>query len=121
MLEINRALSFFFFQQKFVNKDKFSCSDDDDASASTSPSPSPHLSPSPRLSSAPSNYRNKDDDVVDGDNEVVDGEVVVDDGNDGVDDSNKYEYEWDGSYDPEEERRSLGSLMTNYDIVRKKI
>lgn len=82
MFQLNRTLSF--FQHKFVNKDKYSCSDDD-ASASTSSTSStsipPRLSPPSRLSSPSPNYR-KDDDVVDvdGDDDVADG-----DGGDGDD------------------------------------
>ena len=111
MVELNQTLSF--FQQKFVNKDKFSCSDDD-ASASTSSFPPRHLSPSRHLSpchlSSPHNDHNKDDDIVDSDVDKIIG------GDNGID-RNKYDkfrnYE---IYDSEEER-NLNSLMKKYDIV----
>lgn len=111
MFQLNRTLSFF-FQLKFVNKDKYSCSDDD-ASASTSSTSSnsipPRLSPPSRLSSPSPNYR-KDDDIVDVDG---DDDVDVADG-DG-------DYGNDVAYDSEEERRGFNSLMANYELVRKEI
>ena len=107
MFQLNRTLSF--FQHKFVNKDKYSCSDDDATSSTSSTSIPPRLSPPSRLSSPSPNYR-KDDDVVDVD---VDGDDDVADG-DGDDGDNVV-------YDSEEERQGFNSLMANYELVRKEI
>ena len=73
MLELNQILSFY---KKFVDKDKFSCSDDDVSTFTPSsrfpPShlPPPHLLPPHRLSSPSPNDHNKDDYINNGDDNV---------------------------------------------------
>src|SRR5581483_7691197 len=101
MLELN----FIFFKQRFVNKNKFSCSDDDLSESTTSS----YLSSSLCLSS-PHNDHNKDDNIVDGDDNVVDDD----------DDNKKHnKFEDYESFDSEYER-DLNSLLENYELVSKK-
>ena len=97
--------NFIFFKQRFVNKNKFSCSDDDLSESTTSP----HLSSPLRLSS-PYNDHNKDDDIVDGNDNVID---------DDDDDKKHDKFEDYESFDSEYER-DLNSLLENYELVSKK-
>ena len=94
MLELNRIL---FFQQKFVNKNKFLCSDNN-LSESTSP----------RLSFSSPNDHNKDDNGNDNVDNVVDAG-----GDEDIDKVVDYE-----SFNSEDEWE-LNSLIENYRVVRK--
>ena len=97
MLELNQILSF--FQQKYVDKDKFSNSDDD---ALASP--------------PPCTDRYEKHNVISGDgddNEGVDGNNSVD-GNGGVD-GDRCETE----NSTEEDEIFFGSLMNKYQLIKK--